>query len=278
VTGAFGGLTFRDFSTLDYEVDYFTRALSDDLTRGGPLMRTPRSWQSFLGYGNRRGARSQWNISFSGGRDELDGSFGTVSASVSVRPGTRWELSIAPRYTHRVTPRQYVATRSGGGAGTYFGRYIFARIARSEIVTRLRLNYTITPALTIEGYLEPFASSGRYGGFGELAAARSLDLRVYGSVPGTTITRQGDSTYTVVDGADSVVFAVPDFDIRSLRSNLVLRWEWTPGSTLYFVWQQDRSRRGIPVRDVGVGGLRDAFRIGGDQFVALKVSYWIAVR
>jgi hypothetical protein len=58
----------------------------------------------------------------------------------------------------------------------------------------------------------------------------------------------------------------------------VLRWEWTPGSTLYFVWQQDRSRRGIPVRDVGVGGLRDAFRIGGDQFVALKVSYWIAVR
>ena len=41
------------------------------------------------------------------------------------------------------------------------GRYMFARVARSEIVTRLRLNYTITPALTLEGYLEPFASSGR---------------------------------------------------------------------------------------------------------------------
>ena len=31
-----------------------------------------------------------------------------------------------------------------------------------------------------------------------------------------------------------------DFNVRSFRSNLVLRWEWRPGSIFYMVWQQDR--------------------------------------
>jgi hypothetical protein len=278
VTGVFGGLTFRNFSTLDYEVDYITEALSDDLTRGGPLMLTPERWAAFLGLSNRRGARTQWSVSLNGGRDALEGFSRTVSGSLSMRPGTRWELSVQPRYSRSEGPRQYITTRTGGGPDTYSGRYIFGRIARSEMVARFRLNYTITPALTLEGYLEPFASSGRYRDHGELRAARGYDLRVYGVEPGTTITRQGDSTYTVTDGADTLVFGVPDFDVRSLRSNLVLRWEWSPGSTLYFVWQQDRFQDGIPTQDVGLGGLREAFRINGDNFFALKVSYWIAVR
>ena len=76
--------------------------------------------------------------------------------------------------------------------------------------------------------------------------ARRSNAREY--LPGTAITRNGDSTYTVTDGASSFGFAVPDFDVRSLRSNIVLRWEWQPGSTLYLVWQQSRFSRGVPHR------------------------------
>ncbi|MGH7569189.1 MAG: hypothetical protein ACREL9_09500 [Gemmatimonadales bacterium] len=101
---------------------------------------------------------------------------------------------------------------------------------------------------TLEAYVESFASSGRYRDFGELAAARSFNLRTYGSAAGTAITRNGDTTYTVTDGPNQFGFAVPDFDVRSLRSN------------------------------VGADGLGDAFRIPGDHFLALKVSYWIAAR
>ncbi|MGH7674724.1 MAG: DUF5916 domain-containing protein, partial [Gemmatimonadales bacterium] len=122
-----------------------------------------------------------------------------------------------------------------------------------------------------------FASSGRYRDFGELAAPRTFDLRTYGT-DGTTITRNGDTTYTVTDGASQFSFPVPDFDIRSLRSNVVLRWEWLPGSTAYLVWQQDRSQREIPTGNVGVGGLSEAFGVPGNQFVALKISYWMAIR
>jgi hypothetical protein len=71
---------------------------------------------------------------------------------------------------------------------------------------------------------------------------------------------------------------MPDFDVRSLRSNLVLRWEWVPGSTVFVVWQQDLGSQGLPTGDAGLSELFDAFNAPGDQFFAIKVNYWIAVR
>ncbi|MDZ7361081.1 MAG: DUF5916 domain-containing protein [candidate division KSB1 bacterium] len=32
-----------------------------------------------------------------------------------------------------------------------------------------------------------------------------------------------------------------DFNFKSLRGNAVLRWEYSPGSALYFVWTQSRA-------------------------------------
>jgi len=69
--------------------------------------------------------------------------------------------------------------------------------AQSTPPARPALSSQRVRALTLEAYVEPFASSGRYRDFGELAAARGFDVRIYGSAPGTTITRNGDSTYWV---------------------------------------------------------------------------------
>ncbi|HEU5261930.1 MAG TPA: DUF5916 domain-containing protein [Gemmatimonadales bacterium] len=275
--GPFGSATFKNFWRTEFELDLYPRSLSDDLTRGGPLMRAASGWEFDVLLANQRGARTQWFVRVTGGRDELDGWFVGTNGSLSARPGTQWELSLTPRYLRRVASRQYVDTRGGGGAATFGGRYIFSYIEQSEVVAQLRLSYAIQPDLTLEGYVEPFASSGRYRDFGELVAAKGFDLRTYGTA-GTTITRNGDTTYAVTDGPSEFSFDVPDFDVRSLRSNVVLRWEWQPGSTLFLVWQQSRLRRGIPVGDVGPDGLWDAFGAPGDHFVVLKVSYWIPVR
>lgn len=83
--------------------------------------------------------------------------------------------------------------------------------------------------------------------------------------------------------------AAPDFNVLSFRSNLVMRWEWRPGSTLFLVWQQNRStfcsptdRRACPgsLRPgslVGPGSLGAAFGTAGDNFLAVKFSYWLPV-
>ena len=132
------------------------------------------------------------------------------------------------------------------------------------------------PDLTLELYAEPFAASGRYYGFGELAAARTNDLRVYGA-EGTTIGRAPDGALLVTDRSARFSLADPDFNVRSFRSNLVLRWEWRRGSTLFVVWQQRRSAtdpRGDLVRP---RGLWDAVTATGDNFFAVKLTYWLPV-
>ncbi|MGH7754628.1 MAG: DUF5916 domain-containing protein, partial [Gemmatimonadales bacterium] len=171
--GIFGDVTFKNFWSAALELAVEPRSLSDNLTRGGPLMRTPSGWRLEWDFAGRRGARNRWQVEAFTERDELDGSARGIEALVVLRPGTRWEVSVTPGYSRSVVARQYVATRAGGTAATYSGRYIFGRIERSELAAQIRLNYAITPDLTLEAYVEPFASSGRHRDFGELRAAQS---------------------------------------------------------------------------------------------------------
>jgi hypothetical protein len=131
----------------------------------------------------------------------------------------------------------------------------------------------------VEGYAEPFAASGHFSNFGELAAPRSKALRVYGVAPGTGIQPGSEGGFILGDGTD--IFTLPhvDFNRLSFRSNLVLRWEWLPGSTAFLIWQQSRRQsddatgRLIVPRD-----LLDASRSAGDNFLVAKVSYWCGDR
>ena len=59
----------------------------------------------------------------------------------------------------------------------------------------------------------------------------------------------------MTDGAAAFTLPNRDFDVRSFRSNAVLRWEWRPGSTLFVVWQQNRAREVPEWRRLGPGDL-----------------------
>ncbi|MGH7673684.1 MAG: DUF5916 domain-containing protein, partial [Gemmatimonadales bacterium] len=194
--GLFGSLTLKSFWRAEAQLLALPRALSDAQTRGGPLMETPLVWGIDLELANPRGAQTGLSLEATGRWDELGGWIAETEAGVSLRPGTRSEVSLDLRYTRELTSRQYVTTESGGSAATYGGRYVFGFVERGEVVAQLRFSYAIRPELTLDVYVEPFASSGRYRDFGELAAPRTFDLRTYGT-DGTTITRNGDTTYTV---------------------------------------------------------------------------------
>ena len=93
--------------------------------------------------------------------------------------------------------------------------------------------------MTLDVYAEPFAASGAYGPTRELVAPRSSELRPF-DVPG-----------------------IRDFNTKSFRSNVVLRWEWKPGSTLFVVWQQNRAATicSEAGRRSGTCFTRSAFRV-----------------
>ncbi len=53
-----------------------------------------------------------------------------------------------------------------------------------------------------------------------------------------------------------------DFETLSFRSNLVLRWEWRRGSTLFLIWQRDLGSNERSSRLVRPGDLADALGAG----------------
>ncbi|HEY7766736.1 DUF5916 domain-containing protein, partial [Longimicrobium sp.] len=251
-------------------------ANSASATRGGPLMGTDHAWMTILGIGNASSAKTRLRMQVERGGSVQGQEWLRLFTGVSIRPAPQWQLSLEPNYQRWTDPRQYVGTRPGGPQATFGTRYVFAHIDRSELVARMRASYLFTPDLSLELYAEPYAASGRYHTFGELPAARSRGLRVYGR-DGSTI-QPTDDGYAVTDGTASFTLPDNDFNVLSFRSNTVMRWEWRPGSTLFLVWQQNRYAEAAGGRPVGVGDLGDTFRADGDNYLALKMTYWIPLR
>ncbi len=273
-------VTFHNFMSSHLSFEFFPSAQSDRLTRGGPLMKTTNDWSVNGGVFSSFSSNTQWRLFLNYLQDEIGGWFFSTSAELTLRPSSRWEFSVEPRFRRHVDTRQYIDQLAGGPPETFGTRYIFGRISRHTISTQFRLNYAITPDLTVELYAEPFVASGQYTDIGELTRPRTNDLRLYGT-DNSTITEQADSDgnpfFEITDGADTFTLQ-PNFNFLSFRSNLVLRWEWRPGSTLFLVWQQNRADSGDPARPARLGSFFDSFTAEGDNFLAVKVSYWLPVR
>lgn len=288
----FANAQFANYIEARLDLFHKPRDLSDDLTRGGPLMGTGDFVGMSGGFNSNFSNPNGWRVNYELARGEFGTDIAVLSGSLFFRPSANFGFSIDPQYLRHTNPRQYVGTLPGGPAVTYGSRYIFGTVDQTVLATTLRLNYTFAPDLTLEVYAQPFTASGNYSRFGELPAPRRGDLRRYGT-DGTTITALSDQFHTVTDTRYGGTFEIPnpDFNVFSLRSNVVLRWEWRRGSTLYLVWQQNREGACSPFLDIrdcptsappGTGSrpgfLTDVFGLPGDNFLAIKASYWIPVR
>jgi len=233
---------------------------------------------------NSTGSKTRWSGSGNVKTNEFGEKAWEVSGSVSARPSPSVQFSFEPDYLNEKggggifsgpIGRQYLTTLNGGRPETYGKRYIFGLVDRTTLSAQLRFNYTFKPDVTLDVYMEPFAASGQYRGFGELAVPRGRDLRMYGT-DGTTIVRLADGTYTVTDGPSTFTLSNRDFNVRSFRSNIVLRWEWRPGSTLFVVWQQNRASSVTEGSHVGAGDLFGSLSAPGDNILALKTTLWLS--
>ncbi len=280
-TGIFGETTWKNYLNTWMELNFQLGFLSDDRTRGGPLMWFEKGWDINGGFSTNWAANTKFSANGSYARDEFDGWLYSINASLTSRVGRRWEFSVSPGYRREEQPRQYIqlSDQSGGPNATSGKRYGFSRIDASTLRLQLRMNYYFTPDLSIEVYTEPFSASGRYFEQGELVAARTSDIRVYGaSGTGTTKTRDpATGLWEITDGAQTFLILDDDYGVRSFRSNFVLRWTFNPGSTIYLVWQRNLGEDREPGRMVSFGSLFDTFGADGSDFLALKIAYWIPV-
>ncbi len=262
----------------------------DRLTRGGPMARTPGSWQARFNVNtdNRRSTRFNGNFTYY--TDRVGGRNRSIDFGVTARFRETVQLNIGPSYARSRSMAQYVRRIADTNATSTLGaRYVFGELGRSTVSLDTRIDLTLSPALSLQLYVEPFISVGQYRHLKELAAPRTFDFLRYGTDVGT-ISQNGAGDYDIdPDGAGpSAPFQVRDRDLdfshRSLIGNAVLRWEWRPGSTLFLVWQQRRVNRvtgHAGGADPWVGNLEfsrdagDMFDAPADNILMLKMNYWL---
>jgi hypothetical protein len=199
----------------------------------------------------------------------------TAAPTITVRPSSRAELSLQPSVTRVVNPAQYVETATGGGDTTY----VVGALRQTTTALTTRLNLTFTPQLSLQLYAQPFLSAGRYRALGEVvnAGARAAARRV-SAFDAWAVARVGEAALRIDRGPGRSALELddPDFTVRELKSNAVLRWEYRPGSTLFLVWAQARDND-AQARDFSVSrDARDLWRTPGTNVLLIKASYWLS--
>lgn len=269
------GFTWPNFWRTSIDLGLDLPAQDARLTRGGPLMQTPKGWSASTRMSNSSASNTRGSANVSYGRNADGGLRFEAEAGIELRPTPRWQLSFEPGYERRVDDQQFVTAVDRGPLATFGQRYVFAFVDRSTISSEIRLNYAFKPDINLEFYGEPFAASGRYYDFGELIAPGGRARRIYAAPEALS---QADGSLVVGQGASRFTLRNRDFNVLSFRSNLVLRWEWRPGSTFYVVWQQDREEADVRPTRVSVRDLFGSFGASGNNVFAVKTTFWLGVR
>ena len=249
-----------------------TRAL-----RGGPALRESDYYTSRLRVGSDPSRRAA--LAVEGEYDwTLEG--GTVArrvlAELSLRPSNRLALAATTEYQRIRDDLQYVTTAATGEGP----RFVLGRIDEDVWNLTLRVNLAITPDLTLQYYGSPFLATGRFTSLRKATDTLSptYEERFHRYGADEIAYRPEDNTYRVAEAGGGPVysFANPDFSFRQFRSNLVARWEWKPGSSVYVVWSQGRTSEEPSWVDAFPANWRALWSMQPDDVFLVKLSYWFS--
>jgi len=240
---------FPNYYEWSFSLQRTPDGLDPFLTRGGPLMAYP----GYLNFGtslNTDQRKQIWaGLSFTGRFKDDGGYNSSISAGISFRPGPSVRLNFSVNRTRALDHHQWVANVDDP-AVNLGGHYIFADIKQEQLSGTFRVDWGITPTLSLQGYFQPFIAVGSYSGYKELAQARTNYYNPY-----------------------EFNSANPDFNFKSFRGNVVLRWEYLPGSLLYLVWTQDRANYDNPGRYRPGRDFEALFREPSNNVFFVKLSY-----
>jgi hypothetical protein len=280
-------LNFTNLWNLYGGTEYDPSAIDDRLTRGGPLGRQPTQWGIWTEIDTDTRKTVSYSLSGNYYGDEKQGYQKDVSLGFDIRPSSSIHVTVSPAISRYHNTIQYVrAANDAAATSTYGRRYVFSDIYQTTLSATTRVEWTLSPLLSFQLYAQPFASAGRYRNFKELATPGTQSYIRYGQDNGSTITAAADPTtgevqsYTVDPDGPGIAapFSIgnPDFRTHSLRGNAVVRWEYRPGSALFFVWQQQREDF-LPFEGDFRTGRETRMIFGRPSNVFLvKATYWFA--
>jgi hypothetical protein len=227
------------------------RIYTNTILRGGPRFRFSRENIHFFYFGTDNSKKLRYMAGYVYSQAKQNNfSYLNIETGFTYQPFNALQLSFYPSYEKNPSKTQYVTEIDYNGVP----RYINAEIDQQTLSASLRFNYTINPNLTIQYYGQPFISRGRYKNFNYITNPVADDLYDrFALFSDDQIALNTNDVYEVDENRDGTMdysFGKPDFSYVQFRSNLVLRWEYIPGSELYFVWSQGVTGSANPTDDL----------------------------
>ena len=260
--------------SLDHELP----ALQTEALRGGPALLLPsRDALAISLYSDTR-LVSQVTLDVKGFREPATGSHQLALApALNWRASDRLALSVGPTMAWMRNAWQYV----GSPVASARVHYVLGGLEQTTVSFTTRADFAFSPRFTLQLYAQPFASHGLFDDYGEVVAPRAARVadRVRTFPAGLASIDPAGGGLRIDAGADGVLSVDdPNYHVREVRANLVLRWEYRPGSALYVVWSQGRTANGREPFSDPARELLDAFGSRPSNTFLMKLSYWFAPR
>jgi hypothetical protein len=234
-----------------------TESYCDRCTRGGPALRKSLGFFPWFGVNTdsrRTVSPSMWvNLWYT---DEGSSYGSSIGPNVNLRLSTRFQTNLGVNLTRDHNHTQWYDNITDDAGVTH---YAFAHLDQRTVSFSARINYTATKDLTFEFYGQPFVTKGTYS-----------NIREVSPTPGAHRYDDRFQRYTLDPDEPTA------FHFAQLRTNAVLRWEYSPGSTLFLVWAHGRQAFENEYNDRSWRrDYRELFELHPDNTFLIKVAYWL---
>lgn len=232
-------LQFTNYWTLSGGLNRDAERLSATALWGGPMLKLPGNWDTW--YNIRTDGRKGFIVKLGGYTlfgDQNSTFYQEVYVSFSFKPSKSILISLNPSYSINTNKLQVVDNIELNNGTT---KYLRSSIRQKTYVLSLRLEYSINPELSVQYYGRPYFTSGQYNHYKYISNPRASKYtnRFIAYLPSQISYNADDEEYSVdetSDGTADYSFSNPNFNFMDLQSNLIVRWEYRPGSTVFFVW------------------------------------------
>ncbi|WP_106791958.1 DUF5916 domain-containing protein [Aquimarina sp. Aq78] len=233
-----GNIDYKNNWWTEVEMIHKPRIFTNTVLRGGPRWRFSEENIGVLFFGSDQRKKFNFTVGHVNSWTKQNNfSFKRYVLRLRYQPFNSFSMSVNPEFVRRRSKTQYVTDVDFNGTP----RYITANIDQQTLSASIRLNYSINPNLTIQYYGQPFISRGRYTDFNSVNNPIAKDLNERVTWYDQDQISFADDEYSVDENRDgNVDYTIdnPDFAFVQFRSNLVLRWEYIPGSEIFLVWSQ----------------------------------------
>ena len=227
--------------------------------RGGPAVRQDSYFSPWLGINGDDRKMIVPYVWFNWFRGDGGRSHNfSVSPELDFKIASRVTASISPSFSRGRNDLQPLGSTTDTSNVTH---YLFGHLEQKQFALTMRFTYPFSASMSLQVYGQPFISKGTFSNVRELSATpRAADYN-------SRYQPYTDTSYTNNVGG---------FNFKQFRSNVVFRWEYRPGSSLFVVWSQGRQgSTGLEgTRNVS-GDLDDLFNLRPDNSFLVKLSYWI---